>query len=68
MKVKCALCDKIETLDDNSLRAKNLRNRPIHTFMCKECDERITKRTIERFADKEYKVYHRMHHHNEKDW
>lgn len=59
MKVQCVLCDKIETLDDNGLEAKNLRNHPIHTYMCKECDDRITKRTEERFSNKEYKIYHR---------
>ncbi|HET7657396.1 MAG TPA: YlaI family protein [Bacillales bacterium] len=67
MKVKCVLCDKIENLDDDGFEAKNLRNRPIHTFMCDECNQRITKRTEERFANKEYKVYHRQHK-KEQDW
>lgn len=54
------LCDTIETLDDEDPLAKKLRNRRIHTYMCDECHERITLRTKERFANKEYKVYHRM--------
>jgi uncharacterized protein YlaI len=60
MKVKCVLCDQIETLDDESPLAKKLRNRPIHTYMCGNCRERITERTRERFEHKEYKIYHRM--------
>ncbi|HEU5139887.1 MAG TPA: YlaI family protein [Bacillales bacterium] len=59
MKVKCFLCDKVETLENESPLAKKLRNRPIHTYMCQECDKRIGERTIERFTDKEYKIYHR---------
>lgn len=67
MKVQCVLCEKIETIEENSALAKKLRNRPIHTYMCSDCDERITKRTEERFADKEYKIYHRMPK-KENDW
>ncbi|OVE63506.1 hypothetical protein B0E34_00050, partial [Chryseobacterium mucoviscidosis] len=39
MRVKCSLCDKIEKIDDDTLIAKRLRNRPIHTYMCHECSE-----------------------------
>ncbi|MGW8787084.1 DUF2197 domain-containing protein, partial [Heyndrickxia sporothermodurans] len=31
MKVKCVLCEKINDIDDDSIMAKRLRNRPIHT-------------------------------------
>ncbi len=49
MRVKCSICDKIETIDDDTLIAKRLRNRPIHTYMClKECHDRIAKKTEER--------------------
>ncbi|MCM3237868.1 YlaI family protein [Heyndrickxia oleronia] len=48
MKVKCILCEKLETIDDDSIVAKRLRNRPIHTYMCDECHERITRKTNER--------------------
>lgn len=67
MKVKCVLCEQIDTLDDDSLLAKKLRNRPIHTYMCDNCYERITERTKERFEHKEYKIYHRMRS-NENEW
>jgi uncharacterized protein YlaI len=45
MRVKCVLCDKIDKLDDHLPLAKRLRNRPIHTYMCDKCYERIRERT-----------------------
>ncbi|WP_227935677.1 YlaI family protein [Alkalihalobacillus deserti] len=45
MRVKCVLCDKIDKLDDQLPLAKRLRNRPIHTYMCDTCYDRIKKRT-----------------------
>lgn len=57
MRVKCVICDKIETLKDDSFTAKRLRNRPIHTFMCNICEERITERTKERVATGNFKLY-----------
>ncbi|UTL74222.1 YlaI family protein [Bacillus halotolerans] len=48
MRVQCSICDKIETIDDETLIAKRLRNRPIHTYMCQECHDRIAKKTKER--------------------
>ncbi|WP_077614446.1 YlaI family protein [Caenibacillus caldisaponilyticus] len=67
MKVKCALCDKIEELPDDSPLAKRLRNRPIHTYLCKACYDRITERTIERLETGKYRVPHRLRNTNE-DW
>ncbi|MDZ5470642.1 YlaI family protein [Bacillus sp. 31A1R] len=57
MRVKCVLCDKIESIIDDSVQAKRLRNRPIHTFMCKDCEERITRRTNERIATGNFNLY-----------
>lgn len=48
MRVKCVICDKVESIENETLQAKRLRNRPIHTFMCKECDDRIAAKTKER--------------------
>jgi uncharacterized protein YlaI len=45
MRVKCVICDKVETIENESLQAKRLRNRPIHTFMCTTCEDRITEKT-----------------------
>jgi uncharacterized protein YlaI len=45
MRVKCVICDKVETIENESLQAKRLRNRPIHTFMCRTCEDRITEKT-----------------------
>ncbi|WP_088005807.1 YlaI family protein [Indiicoccus explosivorum] len=50
MRVKCVICDGVEELDGSSPEAKRLRNRPIHTYMCAPCHERITRRTNERIA------------------
>ncbi|OEH93903.1 YlaI family protein [Bacillus solimangrovi] len=57
MRVKCVLCEKIDNLNDDDKLAKRLRNRPIHTYMCNECYERIEKRTIERKATGNFKLY-----------
>ncbi|WP_335870463.1 YlaI family protein [Bacillus sp. 2205SS5-2] len=48
MRVKCVLCDQINQIEDDTLAAKRLRNRPIHTYMCSPCSERISERTEER--------------------
>ncbi|WP_074433016.1 YlaI family protein [Neobacillus dielmonensis] len=57
MRVKCVLCDKIEAINDESLTAKRLRNRPIHTYMCKECCERITEKTNARISTGNFRFY-----------
>ncbi|WP_251549006.1 YlaI family protein [Neobacillus muris] len=57
MRVKCVLCDKIETINDESLIAKRLRNRPIHTYMCNECRERITDKTHARISSGNFRFY-----------
>ncbi|MED1204221.1 YlaI family protein [Heyndrickxia acidicola] len=50
MKVQCILCDKIEVINQDSIIAKRLRNRPIHTYMCEECTNRVTEKAQERLA------------------
>lgn len=57
MRVKCVLCDKIETIDNDTLPAKRLRNRPIHTYMCRSCDERIAERTKNRMATGNFRLF-----------
>lgn len=48
MRVKCVICDAIHDLPNDLPLAKKLRNRPIHTFMCPTCSERITDNTQKR--------------------
>ncbi|MGN1401850.1 MAG: YlaI family protein [Bacillus sp. (in: firmicutes)] len=48
MRVKCVICDTIQTLPDDTPLAKKLRNRPIHTFMCDTCHKRIEENTMKR--------------------
>ncbi len=57
MRVQCVLCNIVENIDDYSPLAKRLRNRPIHTYMCKKCEERITERTNERKATGNFRTY-----------
>ncbi|GGL45007.1 YlaI family protein [Sporolactobacillus putidus] len=57
MRVKCILCGKICHLDDQSVLAKRLRNRPIHTFMCEECSARISERTRARWATGKFTLH-----------
>ncbi|WP_019152938.1 YlaI family protein [Robertmurraya massiliosenegalensis] len=66
MRVKCVICDQIESIEDHSVQAKKLRNRPIHTFMCKSCETRITERTNERIATGNFKLY--RSNNEEDDW
>lgn len=60
MRVKCVLCDKLEKIDDENIVAKRIRNRPIHTYMCDECQKRISERTKERWATGKFTIYHRQ--------
>ncbi|MCM3114083.1 YlaI family protein [Neobacillus sp. MER 74] len=57
MRVKCVICDKIEAIEDESFVAKRLRNRPIHTYMCKECNSRITEKTNARFETGNFRLF-----------
>ncbi|HZG70217.1 MAG TPA: YlaI family protein [Chondromyces sp.] len=57
MRAKCILCDRIDTLDDDTLQAKKLRNRPIHTYMCPDCQARISERTAQRAATGKFRLY-----------
>ncbi len=66
MRVKCVICDKIESIENESLQAKRLRNRPIHTYMCKDCESRITTNTLKRFETGNFKLYQSKK--TEEDW
>lgn len=57
MRVQCVICDTIHELEDDSPLAKKLRNRPIHTFMCDECHDRISRNTLERLATGNFRFY-----------
>lgn len=66
MRVKCAICDTIEKIDDQSIVAKRLRNRPIHTFMCEACTIRISQKTKEHWASSDFTLYN--HHPEKEEW
>ena len=46
--------------------AKRLRNRPIHTYMCKDCNERIKERTNARIKTGNFRLYRAAE--NEDNW
>ncbi|GGJ54727.1 uncharacterized protein YlaI [Anoxybacillus voinovskiensis] len=66
MRVKCVLCDQLNVIDDESLLAKRLRNRPIHTYMCDTCYERIAEKTKARLATGKFRIYRSATTHD--DW
>ncbi|QFT88722.1 hypothetical protein FIU87_08705 [Bacillus sp. THAF10] len=66
MRVKCVICEKIESIDDETLIAKRLRNRPIHTYMCDECHDRIEKKTLARKATGNFRLYEQKQ--NQDEW
>lgn len=57
MRVKCVICDTIHQLADDLPLAKKLRNRPIHTFMCEPCHDRIAENTEKRLATGKFIFY-----------
>jgi uncharacterized protein YlaI len=57
MRVKCVICDTIESIPDFSPEAKKLRNRPIHTYMCKPCYMRIEEKTKSRIDTGNFRLY-----------
>lgn len=57
MQVQCVICDNIESIPSNSIEAKRLINRRIHTYLCKECNQRITEKTKERHQTGNFKLY-----------
>lgn len=67
MRVKCVLCDQINQLEDEDPLAKKLRNKPIHTYMCPMCRERISDLTEKRIATGNF-MFHRSSHPTEKDF
>lgn len=57
MRVKCVICDEINQLPDYSPQAKKLRNRPIHTYMCDTCHNRIENKTKDRLSTGKFIFY-----------
>ncbi|MFC4025427.1 YlaI family protein [Oceanobacillus longus] len=57
MQVKCTLCDKIEDIEDYSLKAKRLRNRRIYMYLCTPCYERVEHKTKKRLDTGKFRLY-----------
>ncbi|KXH79860.1 YlaI family protein [Sporosarcina sp. HYO08] len=67
MRVKCVICEQVGQLPDHAPLAKKLRNRPIHTYMCEQCHDRITEKTIARIATGNF-IFRRSSHPTEEDF
>lgn len=57
MQVKCVICDRIEALEDDCFKAKRLRNRRIHMYLCLDCYTRIDENTKKRHATGNFRLY-----------
>ncbi|GGA83576.1 YlaI family protein [Ornithinibacillus halotolerans] len=57
MQVKCVLCDKVENIEDYSLKAKKLRNKKNHMYLCNNCHGRIEEKTLQRHATGNFQLY-----------
>ncbi len=57
MKVKCILCDRIDSIDSGTLLAKNLRKKRVMSYMCDDCNKRIKEKTEQRIATGNFRVY-----------
>ncbi len=57
MKVQCVICDRIDELPHDLPLAKKLRNRPINTYMCPQCHDRIEEKTKARLATGNFRFY-----------
>ncbi|HLR80336.1 MAG TPA: YlaI family protein [Bacillota bacterium] len=57
MQVQCVLCDKVDQLEDHSFQAKTLRNHKIKLYLCRTCYDRIDKKTKERHATGNFRLY-----------
>lgn len=57
MRVKCVICDTTNNIDSSSLIAKRMRNKRTTTYMCPECHDRIEKKTKERVATGNFRLY-----------
>nr|WP_289039048.1 DUF2197 domain-containing protein [uncultured Allobacillus sp.] len=44
MRVKCILCDRVDTLEPFSLLAKELQKKRKLSYLCPDCDQRITQK------------------------
>ncbi len=67
MRVKCVICEKIDNLADDLPLAKRLRNRHIQTYMCNECHDRISEKTLARIETGKF-ILHKSSHPIEKDF
>ena len=57
MNVQCAICDKVEYINENSYEAKRLRSRGVSSYLCQSCHDRITEKTKKRHETGKFHLY-----------
>lgn len=57
MRVKCLLCDEVESINSSSLQAKKLRSLRTFFYLCEACNDRIGKKTKVRKASGQFREY-----------
>lgn len=65
MQVKCALCDKIDHLKEESFQAKRLRNRRLNLYICPQCYKRIEEKTTQRHATGKFHLFNEKKHNDD---
>lgn len=65
MDVKCVICDTIETINDDSLQAKRLKNRRIKMYLCQTCHDRISENTQKHLDSGDFRLYKKRKRKNE---
>lgn len=63
MRVQCAICDQIDTIQDNTFIAKRLKNHSFQSYLCDTCKERITEKTLMRKKTGNFRLYRDKDHH-----
>lgn len=53
MKIKCMICDRVNEVEDQSLLAKKMRNKPLTSYICTECHDRVAENTKAHMPKKE---------------
>jgi len=57
MQVKCDLCEQIDQIEASSILAKRLLHQKVQSYLCGQCNERITLKTKQRHETGKFQLY-----------
>ncbi|MET3682001.1 uncharacterized protein YlaI [Alkalibacillus flavidus] len=57
MRAQCVICDQVDRIDSHSLLAKQMRKKRKMSYLCDECNERITDKTNKRKQSNDFTFY-----------